>query len=247
MSTINWLKFRNFDSRDHNLFVRKKNVFDAAESDLTFVSVPGRDGDVIMKNGRHKNILIVYELSFFSTQFKEISENENFFYSLEDVKRTLIEDGNYYNLYDSYVPGYYRKACLIKGLSVKQPHWSVGEFSLNFNCKPFKYRVDGDEVKTIATRITQIYNPEIYESLPYFKIYGDGDLSLVINGSYYDFTNVSDYVECDSEMMNVYKGTVNKNSDFLTREFPKLSSGNNVISWTGTVTQIEIKPRWRTV
>lgn len=246
MSTINWLKFRNFDSRDHNLFVRKKNVFDAAESDLTFVSVPGRDGDVIMKNGRHKNIPIVYELSFFSTQFKEISENENFFYSLEDVKRTLIEDGNYYNLYDSYVPGYYRKACLIKGLSVKQPHWSVGEFSLNFNCKPFRYQINGDKMQTITVQNTQIYNPEAYESLPYIKITGSGDLSLVINGSYYDFTNVSGYVECDSEMMNVYRGTVNKNSDFLTSGFPKLSSGNNFISWTGTVTQIEIKPRWRT-
>lgn len=247
MSTINWLRFRNFDSRDHNVYVRKKNVFDRAERDLSFVSVAGRNGDIVIDNGGYKNLDITYELTLLSSQFNEISENENFFYSLEDMKRTLTEDGGYYNLYDSYTPNYYRKACLIKGLSVEQPHWSVGKFSLKFNCKPFKYRVDGDEIKTIATRTTQIYNPEIYESLPYFKIYGDGDLSLVINGSIYDFENVSGYIECDSEMMNVYKGTVNKNFDFSSSKFPKLSSGSNTIDWSGDVSRIDVKPRWRTV
>lgn len=245
MSTINWLRFRNFDSRDHNVYVRKKNVFDRAERDLSFVSVAGRDGDIIINKGGSKNLTIKYGLSFFSSQFSEISENENFFYSIQDMKRKLVEDGGYYNLYDSYTPNYYRKACLTKGLSIEQPHWSVGKFDLEFSCKPYLYRIDGDIMQTI-TQNTTIYNPEIYDSLPYIKITGSGDLSLVINGSYYDFTNVSGYVECDSEMMNVYKGIVNKNSDFLTSGFPKLSSGNNVISWTGTVTQIEIKPMWRT-
>lgn len=246
MSTINWLSFRNFDSRDHNVYVRKKNVFDVSGKDLQFVTVPGRDGDIIINQSGSKNLTIKYGLSIFSSQFSEISENENFFYAMQDMKRKLVEDGGYYNLYDSYTPNYYRKACLTKGLSIEQPHWSVGKFDLEFSCKPYLYRIDGDTTQMITTKNTSIYNSEIYDSLPYIKITGSGDLSLVINGSYYDFTNVSGYVECDSEMMNVYKGTVNKNSDFLTSGFPKLSSGNNVISWTGTVTQIEIKPRWRT-
>lgn len=246
MSTINWLRFRNFDSRDHNVYVRKKNVFDSAGRDLNFIHVPGRDSDIVIDNGGYKNLPIEYEVTLLSTQFSEITKNENFFHSLEDMKRLLIEDGNYYNLYDSYTPNYYKKACLNGGLSIEQPHWSVGKFTLKFSCKPFKYRFDGDDVQIITTKGTRLYNSEPYESLPYFKIYGNGDLALIINGSIYELKNVSGYVECDSEAMNVYKRTVNKNSDFSSSKFPKLSVGSNTIDWDGDVSRIDVIPRWRT-
>lgn len=247
MSTINWLVFQDFDSRDHNVFVRKKNTFDRTGRDLSFISVPGRDGDIVIDNKKHKNIEIEYELSLFATQFSEISENENFFYSLEDMKRVLVEDGKYYNLYDSYTPEYYRKACLIEGLEVDNgEHWSVGQFSLTFNCKPFLYRIDGDEKQTITAKNTVLYNPEMYDSLPYIKIYGNGDIYLHIGGGQYNFLNVTGFVECDSDSMNVYKQMTNKNNDYQANSFPVLSPGNNTISWAGNVSKIEITPRWRT-
>lgn len=246
MSTINWLSFRNFDSRDHNVYIREKNVFDVSGKDLQFITVPGRDGDIIINQGGSKNLTIKYGLSFFSSQFIEISENENFFYSIQDMKRKLVEDGGYYNLYDSYTPNYYRKACLTKGLSIEQPHWSVGQFDLEFSCKPFLYRIDGDITQTITTQNTDIYNPEIYDSLPYIKIYGNGDLRLIINGGNYYFTDVSEYIEVDSDTMNVYKNITNQNYKFSGSAFPVLASGSNIIAWAGDVTQIDIKPRWRT-
>lgn len=246
MSTINWINFKDLDSRDFGLFVRKKTAYDKAERDITFVSVPGRSGDLIIDNGKFKNIPIEYELSLFSTQHEELSENENFFYSLEDVCRWLTEDGKYYKLYNSYEPLYYRWACLTKGITMDdQEHWSVGKFGIKFNCKPFRYRIDGDEVQIFTTQ-SHLYNSEIYDSLPYIKIYGSGDIYLHINGRQYDFLNVSGYVECDSETMNVYKNTVNKNNDFRANSYPVLEPGSNNISWAGNVQKIEIIPRWRT-
>lgn len=247
MSTINWLVFKDFDSRDHNVFVRKKNTFDRTGRDLSFISIPGRDGDIVIDNKKHQNIEIEYELSLFASQHSELSENENFFYSLEDMKRVLVEGGKYYNLYDSYTPGYYRKACLTKGLSVDNgEHWSVGQFALTFNCKPFLYRIDGDEKQTITAKNTVLYNPEMYDSLPYIKIYGNGDIYLHIGGGQYNFLNVTGFVECDSDSMNVYKQMTNKNNDYQANSFPVLSPGNNTISWYGNVSKIEITPRWRT-
>lgn len=247
MSTINWINFKGIDSRDLNLYVRKKTAYDKAERDMTFVSVPGRSGDLIIDNGKFKNINIEYELSLFSTQHEELSENENFFYSFEDVCRWLTEDSKYYKLYNSYEPLYYRMACLTKGISMDdQEHWSVGKFGIKFNCKPFRYRIDGDEVQTITTQNTRLYNQEVYESLPHIKIFGTGNIYLHINGRQYNFLNVLGYVSCDSEAMNVYKDMVNKNNDYQANSYPILEPGSNVISWSGNVSKIEIKPRWCT-
>ena len=218
MSTINWLVFKDFDSRDHNAFVRKKNTFDRTGRDLSFISVPGRDGDIVIDNKKHKNKKIEYELSLFASQHSELSENENFFYSLEDMKRVLI-------------------------ISTHTPH---ARCDLTFNCKPFLYRIDGDEKQTITAKNTVLYNPEMYDSLPYIKIYGNGDIYLHIGGGQYNFLNVTGFVECDSDSMNVYKQMVNKNNDYQANSFPILSPGNNTISWYGNVSKIEITPRWRT-
>lgn len=247
MSTINWINFKNLDSRDFGLYVRRKTAYDRAERDITFVSVPGRSGDLIIDNKKFKNIQIEYDLSLFSSQHEELTENENFFYSFEDVCRWLTEDGKYYKLYSSYDTLYYRLACLTKGITMEdQEHWSVGKFGIKFNCKPYRYRIGGDEIQTIIDKSFDLYNEEMYESLPYIKIYGNRDIYLYINGRQYTFLNVKGYVSCDSEIMNVYKDTVNKNNDFRANQYPILEQGNNHISVYGDVSKIEIKPRWRT-
>ena len=247
MSEINWINFKGLDSRDFNLLIRTKDTYKRAERDISFISVPGRSGDIVIDDGKYPNVEIEYGMRLISTQYPELSENENFFYSFEDVNRWLVSDGNYYSLIDSYDNMYYRKACLIKGLEVEQPHHSIGDFSIKFNCKPFRYRLDGDEIITVTQKGTGIYNTEMYPSLPYMKITGNGDIWLHIGGRQYNFYDVSGYVECDSEAMNVYKNLISKNNYYQGTEFPTLQPGENVISWAGNVSKIEIKPRWRTI
>lgn len=246
MSTINWINFNGLDSRDFNILVRSKDTFKRAERDISFVSVPGRSGDVVIDNGKFKNVEIGYKLSMFAPNDEVLSENENFFYNWEEICDWLRADGNYHVLVDSYDPLYYRKACLVDDLDIDQPHYSVGEFEVKFNCKPYRYRIDGDTKIEITQTGYSLYNSERYEALPYLKIYGNGNIYLNINGRSYDFHNVVNYVEVDSEMMNVYKGLVNQNDNYAGTNFPKLEAGNNYISWSGNVVKIEAIPRWRT-
>lgn len=247
MSMINWLNFKDKDSRDFGLYIRKKDTYNRAKRDISFISVPGRSGDVVIDNGRYENVEIKYALRLFSTQYSELSDNQNFFWNWEDVCRWLIADGNYYRLYDSYDPLYYRKACLADEFVVEQPHHSVGDFEVKFNCKPYRYRHDGDSVTEITQQNTVIDNTEMYDSLPYIKIIGSGDVYLHIGGRQYNFYSISDYVECDSELMNVYKNMISKNAYYQGTAFPTLEPGSNRIAWSGNVTKIQIKPRWRTI
>ena len=54
------------------------------------------------------------------------------------------------------------------------------------------------------------------------------------------------YIELDSEIQDVHKGTSNENAKANFLSFPTLSPGSNVISWTGSASVYMI-PRWRTL
>ncbi len=58
------------------------------------------------------------------------------------------------------------------------------------------------------------------------------------------FSDIDEYVECDSELMNFYKDTELKNSYVSGYEFPELITGDTTISFDGDITGIDIIPRW---
>ena len=51
-------------------------------------------------------------------------------------------------------------------------------------------------------------------------------------------------MEIDSELMNFFKGTELKNSSVSGDGFPLLVKGDNVLSFNGGITRVEIIPRW---
>ena len=64
---------------------------------------------------------------------------------------------------------------------------------------------------------------------------------------YYTFYRADEYVEIDSETMNVFKGNINKNNDYAAVSFPEFKPGTNSIAFIGNISSIEIIPRWRTI
>ena len=145
-------------------------------------------------------------------------------------------------LFDSYIPGYYRKACYSSALDVEELFQNVGSADIVFNCKPFKYSNLGESSITI-TNSTTITNPEAFDSYPLIRIYGSGDVTLMINNRSYLVSDISTYVDIDSDLMSCYKGTILKNNTIGFTEFPVLKSGANSIAFTGTVSKIVITPR----
>ena len=56
--------------------------------------------------------------------------------------------------------------------------------------------------------------------------------------------DIDEYLEIDSELMNCFKGTELKNGSVSGDGFPELSKGDNVLSFSGGITRVEIVPRW---
>ena len=236
--TLSFLTYNGRRSLDYGLMVTGKTAFNGAQRDVTVVQVPGRDGDLIIDNGRYKNVPIKYDLAIVPGMapfgFAELAQI---------IKDWLLPGTGYYQLWDTYDPRYYRLGAYTGNVDIEQELTSLGSCSLSFDCKPFRYSVAGQQAITL-TSAGALYNGEAYASKPYIKVTGSGDITLTINGTDYELEDVDAYIELDSELMNAYKGAINQNSKMTSVDFPKLVPGLNSISWTGTVTSVSIVPRW---
>lgn len=122
---------------------------------------------------------------------------------------------------------------------------NLNDFLVQFDCEPFKYSVNWRNDILTMTEATIVYNRGTFMSEPKITVYGDGNIDLKINNENYLLLAVDGYITIDSEIMEVYKDSENKNISFQADAFPKFQVGENTISWTGNVTKVEIEPRWR--
>lgn len=233
---MNYFSFSGICSLDIGLRVDGKSVYGGPERMMTPVSVPGRNGDLYIDDGKYSNIDISYSVSV----VRNIPDG------MTKLKSWLYAQKGYCELKDTYDPQYTRRAIYIGPMDAEHILDKLAHTELTFSCHPMRFSVDG--TKTInLTAAGNIYNQEAFPSQPYIKIYGSGNGGIFMNGKGISIMGIDEYVEIDCETMNAYKGTVNKNSTITLSEFPRLKPGANSISWTGGVTKIDIIPRWCTL
>jgi phage-related protein len=236
LDKLPFFKYNGVVSLDEQLIIQSKNTYAGAARDLSFTSVPGRSGDLLIDNKRYKNVTVKYTVAALEGihDIPEIAHR---------VKGWLSSEIGYLELIDSYDPNYYRLAAYASAYDLEQELPCLGRSTIQFNCKPFRYSIEGKRPILLEASAT-IRNPEYFPAKPYIKITGSGNITLTINSKNYVFKNVDGYIEVDSEIMNAYKGSDPQNDKMYTPTFPELEKGDNAISWTGTVTSVEIVPRW---
>lgn len=216
--------FNDISSLDYNIHINKMPPIQTIENKGEYIEIPGRDGYLFISSGRKALIVKSFDATIFPDDY------------LEQIKRWLRGSGN---LILSSEPDIYFKA-RIQSMREYLGVYNEKMFAVSFTCQPWAYLLTGNNTITITTKDTIINNPEEI-SKPLIKIYGTGAVDLIINSNIHKF-NIDEYVTIDSELMECYKG--NTLATF-TGEFPELLPGENIISWTGTVTKIEVTPRWR--
>lgn len=118
-----------------------------------------------------------------------------------------------------------------------------GVFSVEFIAEPFEYQKTS--TTSYTTKPITLTNQATVEALPLIKVTGTGTVVLSVNGVGITLTGLTSSITLDSELQEAYTGlTTNMNSN-MNGNFPILRTGNNIITWTGTVTKVEIDPKWR--
>ena len=228
-------------SADFGLHIEKKDVFSAPEYAAEFISIPSRSGDIINPNRRFANIKVSYTVFLARKNVAALAA------VLRDIKGWLYsEPDRYHELTDSYDAEYFRYGVISGSLDIEEQLNKVGCFTVTFNCKPYKYSYAGQETVSADASELTITNPTAFESRPYIKLYGSGTVVIMIQpqGRGMMISNLDEYIEIDSELMNCFKDTTLKNDTVTGDGFPMLKPGTTTIACAGNVQRIEVIPRW---
>lgn len=141
-------------------------------------------------------------------------------------------------------PNYYRNA-RVTNVSKNKITDNLIYFSMGVSLSAYSYLILGDTVKKGNSSIN-LQNETNYKAYPFIKIIGSGEITLTLNGKQnLTIKNVKDSVYIDSKLDYIYSDIGSMDSVSIG-DAPILTPGNNYITLKGTVSSIEVTPRWRT-
>ena len=240
-----WVNFAGFVTDTMGVYPTGKNAHNAAERDVTTFQIPGRNGDLIVDNGRYKNIEITYPCFVMG-----LAANEQ---KIRDVYG--VQRNGYDFLEDSYDTTHFRRARHIGEIEFEPFRGDAANFDLVFDCDPRRFLNIGEDEQTFTSNVWSDTNPTWYPAKP--VVY----LDTVGNGLKLDFydddsgrtitmtatTSFAGEAIIDCELQDVYDPNTGDNLNYLftlSGDFPELGAGFNSVTITGTYSTASIKPRW---
>jgi len=223
------IEFNGISSAAYGLAVQDHGRRQRAEEVIKIYEVPNRNGSYREHTGFYK----AYERPM-SFHMMDLTKKDEIFAWLKGygVLRTTVD------------PNHFFRASVVSDLNVEDDD-GLEQFEVTVEIDPpFAYREDGSILLPYTVFPIAITNLGMVESEPYMKITGSGNINVTVNSEVFSLSGIVDYIEIDSELEYVYRDTLNK-GDMMSGKFPRLRPGINNISVTGTVTKIEIIPRWR--
>lgn len=228
------ITLNGISSRDFNVYLTDAEAYGMPERDVKSIEIDGRNGNLIIDNGRYKN----RDISYPCVIIDNFMENYSAFLGYILNQRGYIRIESSFNP-DEYVLGVFKNKTDVTTTTFREK----GRFNIEFERKPQRFIKEGEfpiEFNSSGT----IFNPYNGNARPLVRVYGTGsisigDITITIN-------SVNQYVDIDCEIQDAYKDTTNCNGNITLNnsKFFELEPGNNNISISGNISKIEIIPRW---
>lgn len=139
--SLNYFVFDGESSLDYGVYIGGQNTYNAPERDVTKVSIPGRNGDLIQDNGRFLNVQVPYTIVVMD-EFRD---------KTDAIKAWLLSKTGYCKLADTYHPGTYRLARVTGGIDFETSAFNAtGKTQVIFDCKPERFLDSGDEIINVG-------------------------------------------------------------------------------------------------
>lgn len=211
------LRFGGVDSGNYGIYITGAAVYNAPERAVEKVSVPGRNGAILIDMGHFENVPVSYPAGTFAASQSEFSENIGAF------RNAVLSKLGYQRLEDDYNPNEYRMGNASAGFEVEpSKSGEAGEFELVFDCKPQRFLKSGETETTIAASGDTITNPTRFESQPLLKLDGYGKVAF--NGYEMEVFNVPIGAVSIS-------GSVSESAQIYTSEAPSWTYSYNLASF----------------
>lgn len=165
------LTFGGASSKDYGIYITGTGVYNAPERDVEMVTIPGRNGDLVLDNGRFSNIEVTYHCGVFG------DSQANFAEAVSEFRNLLCSRLGYMRLTDDYNLNEYRMAVYKNGLDVTADAVRAGEFDITFTCKPQRFLTSGETAISVADGDT-LTNPTLFPAHPLLSFEGIGNIYI---------------------------------------------------------------------
>jgi putative phage tail component, N-terminal domain len=230
MYSFNFLGKDSFS--DYGIIIEKRPVIPKPQRNIDYIEVPGRSGSLRIDYETYNDNIIPIQCWF---------KDNDVASKADEVKAWLNSGGG--RLILSNQPDRYYLAHVTDQIDFSQEWKIFSQFLINFRCQPFKYAVTNDVITLVAAGT--VTNPGSTASKPIIKLYGAGSIELTINSAKITLSNITDHIIIDSVLMDAYKADNTLQNSNMAGDFPTLIAGSNTISWSGSISKIEITPNWR--
>lgn len=138
--------FNGRKSSDFGVWCSGDDLYRRPERDVEYLSVPGRNGDIVVDNGRWQNVQVTYPC-FIPSHFRE---------RYADLMSWLTSQRGYCRLEDSRHPEFYRLGRIDADTAPEMVAADdSGKFDIVFNCMPQRFYKSGEEALSIPVAPAQ--------------------------------------------------------------------------------------------
>lgn len=239
----NSFTFGNKSTQDFCMHVERYPRKSIPRRKMKTFSIAGRSGDLHALEDAWENYIQPYDVYFHGDESAPELAHK--------VAAWLMRGNGYQKLLDTYDPGYYRMALVEGPMDIENILNRYGRCTIQFNCAPQSFLVSGDNPVPFEAA-GSLYNDTAFESRPIITVSGEGAGTVTVGSRTVEIKAISEPIILDCEMLQAYSqpgegAPVNQNGNIYAPVFPTLSPGENVISFSGGITGVEIIPRWWTL
>ncbi|HHX70325.1 MAG: distal tail protein Dit [Miniphocaeibacter sp.] len=223
--------------KNFGIIISKRPNLPSPKRRVSYIDIPGRDSSLTYDERTYENITIGVECKV---------KDENLLDKIDEIKAWLLSAGEG-NLIFSFNDNKKYKAQVVNSIDFSQIAKKFSEFIIVFNCRPFKYASINNNI-ILNQSGTSIINPGSIYSKPIIRVTCNEDGEFKINENKIEIIDFTGTLIIDSELEEAFsyrEGEISNASNNISGEFPKLDVGDNLISFSGGISKIEITPNWR--
>lgn len=229
---LHYFIWKGTDTRNKHIQVANRVPVVRPEERVQHTTIPGRTGELTVTEGDdiYNSYIQTAEVSVDGVAYRH------------DAETWLRGEGMV--TFDTE-PNRQQKARIIGAVTLEKHSRNMDRYSssVQFYCDPVKSDPNEEAIEVTSSGAT-VNNPGDLVAYPLIKITGSGAVTISAGGNVLTIPELTSgwVVDCENEW--VLNGDTPL-SGVCSGAFPKFAVGSNTVAFTGSITKLEITPRFR--
>lgn len=225
------IEYAGHSGADFNVFPIRRPDIPAPQERVEALTIPGRDGGLIVREGTYDPLEIEVDLNF-------MERSSDWLGRFRELKRWLKGNGIlrfsddsecFYNVLNASIS------------SVERTSQRIGTVTAKFVCDPYVYYNEG----LTELEVTNLPENTGCTCHPTYRLVGEGKCTLTVNGNVFT-ANVGQEVVVNTELMLTYKADGSVDNTLVSGDYECLYLKNGVNEITvSDGFEVYITPYWR--